>query len=229
MEQFKCKMGKKGLNYIDIHIVRKGKEHVFNALVKTGSDLSIFSAKALGVKTSKLKKVTAEVGFEGIDVYEVDVDSISIGDGFNRFYGVDFVYVSDNESFNTTPILGMDLLCASKITSDPDEGMTIELDTFETGSRLCHERREKYLENFDGKQININLTDFFFIKDGMYPAEFEVVLAVMKDGSLTAGCATKGSDYDKEYPKGILRQGRGGVIDFKDILAWKPLEEGKVL
>ena len=61
-------------------------------------------------------------------------------------------------------------------------------------------------------------------KDGIYPTDFEVVLVVMKDGDLSGGCVERGSRYTDENWRGVIRQNRGGVIDYEDILAWKPIE-----
>lgn len=229
-EKFKCSRDKNGLNYIDVFIVKDDKEYIFKTLVKTGSDYTIFSAKELNVDISNLKKIKAVVGYEEIDVYEVVVNEIAIGDKYDgSIYCVDHIYVSDLDYFKDSPVLGMDYLSKMNISSSPEEGMILEFDGGEVGNELTEERRTAYLQNLDREQIKFSLTDFFFIEDGMYPSEFELVLVIDKHGELSAGCVDNGGYYHKEHPRGVIHQSRGGVIFFEDIIAWKPIDGVKVL
>jgi len=230
MDQFRCKKGNDGLNYVDVFIEIGNQKYKFDALIKTGSDVSIFSAKKLGIDTTKLKKVKALVGWEQIDVYEAYIDSISIGKDYEgHIYGVNFIYVSDLEGIEHTPILGSDYLRNMNISAHFDEGMTLEFAGGEVGEAICAEHRAEYLRNLSKEQININLSDFFFVEDGIYPSEFELVLVICKDGTLSAGCASQDPYYKEDNPYGVIRQERSGVIFYNDIIAWKPIDGLRVL
>ena len=91
------------------------------------------------------------------------------------------------------------------------------------------QERKAYLENLQRSQIKIELTDYFFIEDEIYPDEFELILVIDKDGHLSAGCVDKGSAYRTYGSYGVIRQGRGGIITFDNIIAWKPIDGLKVL
>ncbi len=225
-ETITCSKGKDGFDYVDITIVKDGKNFTFKALVKTGSDVTIINAKALGISTAGLKKTSVVVGVESIEVYEAEIESISIGE--HEIYGVDMIYVSEMETFGETPILGSDYLGMMNIHKDENEIMVLEFDPAEIGNEIVEERRRKYLANSDRKAIEFMLDDFFFIEDGIYPTDFELVLVVMKDGDLSAGCVDRGSYYTEDNWRGVIRQGRGGIIEYDDILAWKPIEQMNV-
>ena len=64
------------------------------------------------------------------------------------------------------------------------------------------------------EERKIILSGFTFMK-GEKPGEFEVCVIVEKDGHLSAGC----------WMNGVFRQGRGGVIDADNVLAWLPIEK----
>ena len=91
------------------------------------------------------------------------------------------------------------------------------------------QERKAYLENLQRDQIKIELTDFFFVEDEIYPDEFELILVIDKDGHLSAGCVDNGSAYRSYGSCGVIRQGRDGIISFDDIIAWKPIDGLKVL
>lgn len=107
-------------------------------------------------------------------------------------------------------------------------GFGIDPDDFEDWNEFDDElkkRRDDYLAACNHEQISFTLTDFFFVEDGVYPDDFELVLVVLKDGRLSGGCAERGLEHTKNNPKGVIHQSRGGVIEYEDIIAWKPLEE----
>ena len=91
--------------------------------------------------------------------------------------------------------------------------------------KTTNDERMVYLQSHKDKQLLISLTDFFFIEDGMYPDEFELILVVDKDGELSAGCVDKGSRWEEYMPYGVIRQSRGGYLTFDDIIAWKVIDE----
>ncbi len=100
---------------------------------------------------------------------------------------------------------------------------------FDEEEERINARRAEYLKSITDKQIEITLTDFFFVEDGIYPEEFELVLVIDKQGELSAGCMSIEEYYAKDHPEGLIRQSRGGVIFFEDIIAWKPIDCLKVL
>lgn len=94
---------------------------------------------------------------------------------------------------------------------------------------VIEQERKAYLENLQREQIKIELTDFFFVEDGIYPDEFELILVIDKEGHLSAGCVDRGSAYRAYGPYGVISQSRGGIMCFDDIIAWKPIDGLKVL
>ena len=94
---------------------------------------------------------------------------------------------------------------------------------------IIQQERNAYLETMQRNQIKIELTDFFFIEDGIYPEEFELILVIDKDGHLSAGCVDKGSAYRTYGSYGVISQSRGGIMSFDDIIAWKSIDGLKVL
>lgn len=190
--------------------------------MKSGSNATIFGAKSLGISVEGLKKTNVIVGFENIDVYETEIESISIAE--HEISGVDMVYVSDLVAFDATPVLGNDYLGKMNFHKGIDEPITLEFDPFNLGDEIVEERRREYLSNPNKRDFLIKLDGFFFIEDGMYPTNFEVVLVVMKGGRLSGGCVERGSRYTDENWRGVIHQSRGGVIDYEDILAWKLIE-----
>ena len=92
-------------------------------------------------------------------------------------------------------------------------GFGIDSDDYEDLDKFDDElkkRRDDYLAACKHEQISFVLTDFFFVEDGVYPDDFELVLVVLKDGSLSGGCAERGMEHTKNTPKGVIRQSRGG-------------------
>lgn len=221
-ETVTCKIGKDGLNYVEIKVVKDGKEYSFNTLVKSGSGATILGAKSLGITVEGLKKAKVTVGFEEIEVYEAEIESISIAD--QEISGVEMIYVSDLKSFDETPVFGNDYLGKMNFHKGIDEPITLEFNPYNLGDEIVEERRAAYLLDCKREQISFTLKDWFFIEDGIYPTSFELVLVVMKDGSLSGGCVERGSRYTDDNWRGVIHQSRGRVIDYEDILAWKPIE-----
>lgn len=142
MQKFKCTKDEKRLNYIDVFITRDGVNYKFKTLVRTGSERTIFSAQELNVDVSKLKKTQAIVGYENVDIYEIDINSIAIGDIFEGdLYGVDSIYVSDAEYFKETPVLGMDYLSMMSFSNSLQEGMSLVFDAGEV-AKMITEKKE---------------------------------------------------------------------------------------
>lgn len=124
MDKYECKRDKNGFDYINVSIVRNDKEYIFKTLVRTGADHTIFSARELNVDITGLKKIQAIVGIETIDVYEVHIDSIAIGDkDKGKLIGMNCVYVSELKYFEEKPVLGMDYL--SKMNYYRDSKSTV--------------------------------------------------------------------------------------------------------
>ena len=84
-------------------------------------------------------------------------------------------------------------------------------------------RRNEVLA-ISNKPGEVTLKGFTYIKD-RFPDDFEVCLIVEKDGHLSAGCWDVGLWSTENGKPGSFRQGRGGVIEADDVLAWLPIEK----
>ena len=66
-------------------------------------------------------------------------------------------------------------------------GFGIDPDDFEDWNEFDDElkkRRDDYLAACNHEQISFTLTDFFFVEDGVYPDDFELVLVLRAITSL---------------------------------------------
>lgn len=140
--KFKCTKDDNGFNYIDIFVKNNGKTSQFSALVRTGSDYSIFPAKVLGVDLTNCTKVLSQVGFETIEIYKVPVDSIAIGSETTVIPGVDYVYVSELPYFEKTAILGCDYIFGMDMSVSFENGMEIEFDPDKLGADIIKQNTE---------------------------------------------------------------------------------------
>ena len=103
------KKGEDGLPYAQIGIVFNGNRYTSEALVKTGSNLTIVSNDLLGIEIDTgSEPAHAQVGFETIPVYEADIDSFDI-EG-HQIETKAMIYVSDLPYFKNKSILGCDML-----------------------------------------------------------------------------------------------------------------------
>ena len=67
--------------------------------------------------------------------------------------------------------------------------------------------------------LSVTLSNFILMEEAE-PEEFEVYLLICKDGQMSAGCYTTGTNYQQ----GVFRQSRGGVWEREDIYAILPIE-----
>lgn len=90
------------------------------------------------------------------------------------------------------------------------------------------QKRNDYLKNFKGPNLEIILKNFFFVKDGFLPNEFETCIIIEKNGSLNVGIWDE-SDIAKTTDKqGSFFDGIGGHISADNVIAWKPLDGIKI-
>jgi hypothetical protein len=74
--------------------------------------------------------------------------------------------------------------------------------------------------------MTVSFSKWNYIDDGVYPEVFEVILVVLKDGRVTGGYVDSGMYLDQAHR--YIRQSRGGIVFFRDILAWCSVEDKKV-
>lgn len=72
--------------------------------------------------------------------------------------------------------------------------------------------------------MKITLTGFKDIKKEL-PEDFDVCVLILKNGVYTAGCWDTGLYATEDGSPGCFRQGCGGVIDFKYVKYWLPIEK----
>ena len=135
--------------------------------------------------------------------------------------------VSDLDYFETASILGMDYLSGMDICQEETGKTVLRFDSETISGEMKKHEREVYLKKSTHKELNIEFSDWFYVEDGMYPDDYEMILVVMKNGSVDAGSVNTATEYLKEHPHGIIRQDRGGVIDYDSILCWTPLDNIK--
>lgn len=229
MRRFKTTKNDAGKNSIWVYILHDGYDYVLNTEVTYDSEYTIFSAMDFDMDLSTLEKIPARIGDETLTVYKLKVESLSIGEEYDSCIAEDaYIYLSDLERFIEYPVLGMDYLSQMNI-EDTEEQMELEFSVVDMSYEVIAQKRKNYLEYWVEEQIKLELTDFFFIKDGIYPADFELILVIDQQGKLSAGCVDKGHAYRDGYPHGVIRQSRGGVMYFDNILAWKPIDGLKVV
>ena len=132
-----CKSDSRGLCYADMLVRKNGKDYVCQPLVRTGAEVTIFSAQELEVSVEGLSKKSVLIGMETIEVYKVKVDCVKLGE--NEIYGVDFVYVSTLEYFKSKPVLGMDYIAHMNIKKEASGVMELEFDAVELGIKIKRE------------------------------------------------------------------------------------------
>ena len=224
VRRFNCNKTEDGRDCIWTYMLQNGDDYIINAVVSSESEYTIFYAMDFEVDVSTLEKTMARVGDELIPIYKLEVESLSFGEGYDSCIGENCcIYVSELEQFIEYAVLGMDYLSQMNVYNRRD-GIVLEFETIDMSHEVYEKKRKNYLEYDVETQIKIELTDFFFVEDEIYPDEFELILVIDKQGNLSAGCVDKGYQYSENNPHGVICQSRGGVMFFEDIIAWKPID-----
>ncbi len=100
--------GDDGLHYIAIAFQFDGKQYTTDALVRTGSNLTVVSTELIDVDTEGLPVVNASIGLENIPVYEIAIEGFSITE--LKLEQIRKIYVSELPYFKEHAILGCDVL-----------------------------------------------------------------------------------------------------------------------